>query len=303
LLLAVLQALPLIGFGQNEAEKGLPFITNYLPKNYKALPQTWCVAEDNRGIMYFGIQNGILEYDGVKWRKVIFKNMPVVTRALVKDKRGRIYYGAIGDFGYLAQDSLGQTTGISLLQHVPAQYRNFFDVWTIHVAGEGIYFQSRELIFRLNEKNEVKVWKPKAKFMYAFYLDDNYYVHEQGVGLFKMVNDSFQLIPGSEFLGQERMQVMLPYTVPGAENTISKKQYLLGLFYSGLYLFDGRTFQPFISEATPLLIQGGKNKRRVLRTFYHRKRVGDNGCQWKNYPPDQPGCWFAGRIGIFSICG
>ncbi len=240
---------------QKEAEKGLPFITNYLPKNYKALPQTWCVMEDNRGIMYFGIQNGILEYDGVKWRKVIFKNIPVVTRALAKDKKGRIYYGAIGDFGYLTQDSLGQTVGKSLIQYLPAQYRNFFDVWTIHVASEGVYFQSREMIFRLNENNEIKVWKPKAKFMYAFNLDDNYYVHEQGLGLFKMVSDSLQFIPGSEFLGQERMQVMLPY-VSRSEKKVSEKQYLIGLFYSGLYLFNGKTFQPFVSEATPLLKSG-----------------------------------------------
>ncbi|HEU4633801.1 MAG TPA: GAF domain-containing protein, partial [Flavisolibacter sp.] len=261
--------MPLLVKAQSEAEKGLPFITNYLPKNYKALPQTWCVTEDNRGIMYFGIQNGVLEYDGVKWRKVLFKNTPVVTRALAKDKKGKIYYGAIGDFGYLTQDSLGQTIGISLLQNVPLPYRNFYDVWTIHVSGEGIYFQSREMIFRLNEKNEVKVWKPRAKFMYAFYLDDNYYVHEQGIGLFKMVNDSFQFITGSEFLGQERMQVMLPYTVPGSENTISKKQYLLGLFYSGLYLFDGETFRPFVSEATPLLKSGTLYKGVITKDGYY----------------------------------
>jgi GAF domain-containing protein/CheY-like chemotaxis protein len=241
---------------QGNGEKGLPFITNYLPKNYKALPQTWCVIEDQRGVMYFGIQNGILEYDGVKWRKVQFKSIPVVTRALAKDKNGRIYYGAIGDFGYLAQDSLGQTVGRSLVQLLPARYRNFYDVWTIHAADEGVYFQSRELIVRINAKNEVKVWTPRVKFMFSFYLDDNYYVHEQGVGLFKMINDSLQLIPGSEFLGQERMQVMLPYTTPGEEKKTSVKKYLLGLFYSGLYLFDGKKFQPFTSEATQLLKSG-----------------------------------------------
>src|SRR5687768_17853375 len=73
---------------QKESETGLPFITNYLPKDYKALPQTWCVMEDDRGIMYFGIQSTILEYDGVKWRKVIFKNIPSVVRSLAKDAHG-----------------------------------------------------------------------------------------------------------------------------------------------------------------------------------------------------------------------
>jgi K+-sensing histidine kinase KdpD/CheY-like chemotaxis protein len=236
---------------QTESEKGLPFITNYLPKDYKALPQTWSVTEDSRGIMYFGVQGGILEYDGVKWRKVIFKNNPGVVRALARDKKGIIYYGGIGDFGYLEQDSVGQTRSVSLLNKIPAAERDFYDIWTINVADKGIYFQSRESIVRLNENGEVKTWKPRARFMYTFYLDDNYYVHEQGIGLFKMINDSLQLIPGSEFLGKERMQVMLPYT--SDEESGTDKEYLVGLFYSGLYLFNGKTFKPFISEATPLL--------------------------------------------------
>ena len=91
---------------QPNPEKGLPFITNYTPKTFKALPQAWCVMEDSRDVMYFGVQSTILEYDGVKWRKVIFKGPtpPSVIRSLARDKNGVIYYGASGDFGYLVQD-------------------------------------------------------------------------------------------------------------------------------------------------------------------------------------------------------
>jgi len=32
--------MPFFSSAQGSGEKGLPFITNYLPKNYKALPQT-----------------------------------------------------------------------------------------------------------------------------------------------------------------------------------------------------------------------------------------------------------------------
>ena len=67
---------PLLLLAQANPEKGLPFITNYSPKTFKALPQTWCIIEDGRGIMYFGVQAAILEYDGVKWRKVIFNGPP-----------------------------------------------------------------------------------------------------------------------------------------------------------------------------------------------------------------------------------
>ena len=257
---AILFSLSLLSvFGQYQSEKGLPFITNYSSKTFKALPQTWCVQEDDRGIMYFGIQSYILEYDGIKWRKVVFENNSAsqVVRSMAKDKNGVIYYGAYGDLGYLDKDSLGQTITRSLRQLIPTANRDFLDVWSIYTTESNVFFQSRQYIFRIGENNssgkrEVKVWKPETKFMYAFYLDGNYYVHQQGLGLYKMTNDSLVLVPGSEFLGKERMQVMLPY--PAGPN--NEKQYLVGMFYSGLYIYNGKTFRPFSSKADAILKSG-----------------------------------------------
>src|SRR5215831_18813282 len=65
---------PLVSNCQAQPEKVLPFITNYAAKTFNALPQTWSVQQDENGIMYFGVQNYILEYDGVKWRKLTFQN-------------------------------------------------------------------------------------------------------------------------------------------------------------------------------------------------------------------------------------
>src|SRR6185295_316655 len=167
------------------SEKGLPFITNYTPKTFKALPQTWCIQEDDRGIMYFGIQNYILEYDGVRWRKINIPNFAAtVVRSMAKNKNGLIYYGGYGDLGYLEKDSLGQIQMKSLLELIPTTNRDFLDVWSTYTTESGIYFQSRQNIFRIGEKKtgekrEVKVWKPQTKFMYAFYLDGDYYVHQQ----------------------------------------------------------------------------------------------------------------------------
>jgi len=254
---------PQITNAQSESEKGLPFITNYSPKNYKAFPQIWSVLEDESGIMYFGTQNDLLEYDGVKWRKIKFKdstgaNLGTVIRSMAKNNKGTIFYGGFGDLGYLDFDSLGQRRSNSLLNLVPFANRNFLDVWSAYATESGIYFQSREYIFRLDDKKVeagqkpmVKVWAPKTKFMYSFYLDGNYYVHQQGIGLFKMTNDSLVLVPGSEFLGKERMQVMLPY-----KTTTNEKQYLIGMFYSGLYIYDGKTFRPFSTDADDVIKSG-----------------------------------------------
>ena len=254
---------PDISNAQSESEKGLPFITNYSPKSYKAFPQVWSVLEDESGIMYFGTQNDLLEYDGVKWRKIKFKdstgaNLGTVIRSMAKNKKGTIFYGGFGDLGYLDFDSLGQRRSNSLLKLVPFANRNFLDIWSSYATESGIYFQSREYIFRLDDKKVeagqkpiVKVWAPKTKFMYSFYQDGNYYVHQQGIGLFKMTNDSLVLVPGSEFLGKERMQVMLPYKTANNE-----KQYLIGMFYGGLYIYDGKTFRPFATEADDVIKSG-----------------------------------------------
>jgi uncharacterized protein YigA (DUF484 family) len=247
---------PLLTNAQNSAEKGLPFVTNYSPKTFKAYPQIFSEIQDDNGLMYFGNQNYILQYDGVIWRKIDCSNGgQVAVRAMAKNRKGLIYYGAIGNFGYLSADSsTGQMKASSLLKYIPDSLRAFNDIWSVYVTDRGVYFQARERIFRLQEDSsgkivgELKAWEPKTRFMYAFYLDGVYYVHQQALGLFKMVNDSLELIPGSEFLGSERMQVMLPY-----DENKNEKKYLLGMFYSGCYLFDGKQFTKFTIQADSLL--------------------------------------------------
>jgi len=55
-------------------ELGLPFIRNYSPKEYGAHAQNWTIAQDSRGVMYFGNGIGVVEYDGVSWRLIQFPN-------------------------------------------------------------------------------------------------------------------------------------------------------------------------------------------------------------------------------------
>ncbi len=251
---------------QNESEKGSPAVTNYSPKVYNGSPGNWSVMEDNDGMMYFGqnrVKTNLLQYDGVTWKKVGSPASSVVVRCLSKDRDGKIYYGGLGDFGYLDKDSLGATYEHSLLEFVTKEKRNFFDVWSIQITNDGIYFQARERIFRLKKASkgnsvtwESKAWEPQTHFMYTFSLNGDFYVHEQNVGLLKMTGDSLVLVPGSGFLGQDRVQVILPYfddTTQG--NNASPKKYLAGTFTHGMYIWDGKSFTPFKTEIDSLIRQ------------------------------------------------
>ena len=172
-------------------EIGRPFITSYSSDETGGDLQTWEVVQDNRGIMYFGSSPGVLEFDGSSWRMIETNNKTMV-RSLGIDQRGRVYVGCINDFGFLRPDSLGNLKYTSLLNYVKEEDRNFSYVWTTIVTDHGIYFQSREKLFRFKPDGdswEVKVWRPKEQFGFAFWLDGIYYVQQIGVGMMKMVDE------------------------------------------------------------------------------------------------------------------
>jgi len=52
----------------SQIETGLPFLRNFLPKEYGFHPQNWVITQDSRGIMFIANTAGLLEYDGVTWR-------------------------------------------------------------------------------------------------------------------------------------------------------------------------------------------------------------------------------------------
>ncbi len=105
-------------FGQTE--KGLPFITNYGPKDYGGDGQNWAVTQDHRGVMYFGNGNGVYEYDGISWRNIPLSNSATV-RSLGVAADGTVYVGGVRDLGYLTADDHGRTKFVSILPDIPGR--------------------------------------------------------------------------------------------------------------------------------------------------------------------------------------
>ncbi len=265
-----LSAIPLIA--QNLNESGKPIITTYNCINIGVNSQVWDFVKDSRGIIYVGSAPGVFEFDGSTWRSIPTINN-THARSLAIDKNDRIYVGASGDFGYLAPNKKGELRFVSLLNKLNENNKAFSYVWTTHIINDEIYFQSFEGIFRLtpvkksndnSDKNaslencKVKIWKPKVRFNYSFWLNNTYFVQQGGVGLMKMVNDSLVLLPGGDQFANDRLQVMLPYDHEG------KNRILVGTFNRGLYLFDGTSFSPFKCEADAFLRKNTLYKGKIL---------------------------------------
>lgn len=246
---------PALLCGQASGEIGRPFITNYSPREYKAHAQNWSILKDRRGVIYFGNSIGLLEYDGVSWRLMQLPNQSVM-RSLALTEEGQLLFGSSADLGYITQDDRGQSQMVSLLSVIPERARNFNEIWTIQVTPEGYYFQAREHLYLLRPRAglspspsdwECTIWDPPTgdMFMYSFYLDGTYYLHQREKGLMMVRGDSLVLAPGGEYYAKERIQMMLPLHQPGSQ----EPRYLMGQFYKGLTIYDGKTVSPF--QATP----------------------------------------------------
>ncbi|MCJ8164407.1 hypothetical protein MKJ04_06085 [Pontibacter sp. E15-1] len=218
--------------GRNE---GIPYITNYTQKEYKSSPQNWAAVQDHRGVLYFGNNFGVLEFDGNHWRTISLANRTIV-RSLAVDKKGRVYVGGQDDFGYLQPDASGRMSYQSLKPRIEKKYRDFDDIWKIYISEEDVFFCSVLAVYRLRD-NEITVYEaPAAPSGFPFVVQKKLLVPVPGQGIYELRNERFMLIPGSEALATKVVVAMLPYS--GGKTLIMTEE-------NGVYLYDGySSFEP-----------------------------------------------------------
>lgn len=235
----------------NPEELGIPIIRNFTHEEYDGFIQNWDIVQDPRGFIYVANNSGILEYDGVNWRKIPVPGNPVI-RSLAVDDQGTIFIGALGDLGYLKADSLGELSFVSLLQFLPENRRNFNDVWNTFSTSEGIYFQTERYLFRwqdhsseILETRDVNgsffFWDKEEKIASAFVLNDEIYLNSYHQGIKKVVGDSLELIEGGESFAQMFFNFFLPFSIKGTDVFA-----LTGSASTNkLYTYDGKEFKDF----------------------------------------------------------
>lgn len=76
-----------------------PGVMNLTGSEFKAGNKNWSVAQDSKGVIYFGNNDGLLEFDGNRWR--LHRQAPCTTiRSVALDKDDRIFTGGFEEFGF-----------------------------------------------------------------------------------------------------------------------------------------------------------------------------------------------------------
>ncbi|MCC6563194.1 MAG: histidine kinase, partial [Xanthomonadales bacterium] len=195
------------------AELGQPLLRNFTPREYGAHSQVWAVTQDQRGLIYAGTEDGVLEFDGLRWRLIRTTNRSIA-RALAVDGAGRVHVGGLREIGYLEPDAAGRMHYVSVLDRLPPSALGFDDVHHIFVRGDGVYYATYARLIRI-AGDQVRVWSPKSAFHRGFQVRDRIFIRERGRGLLELVGDELQLVAGGARFAEERVDAMLPFGEDG----------------------------------------------------------------------------------------
>ena len=100
--------------------------------------------------MYVANKKGLLEFDGSTWRLHELPRKQIV-RSVAIDQEGRIYTGALGEFGYWMPGPAGELAYHSLNPLIHDQAFLNEEIWNILVTPQGILFQSFAFIYRYRQ--------------------------------------------------------------------------------------------------------------------------------------------------------
>lgn len=186
-----------------------PIVRNYSVSDYNAGIQNWAIAQDERGVMYFGNNSGLLEFDGSAWQLYELPTKGIV-RAIYISEDGRIYVGSYEEFGYFVRTPYDTLEYHSLKNKVKDFAFHNDEIWDIACVQGEIVFQSFGSLFFYNG-NSVEGIRMKNLPLNLFQVGNTFYSQRINGGLCVFSDRKMEeLIPRKVF-GNSDVLAGLPY--------------------------------------------------------------------------------------------
>ena len=218
------------------SEVGAPLIEYFDTGNIGSLQsQIMSVGMDARGLMYFGNQAGLVEYDGTSWRVI---QLPLEAPVFSMDRGidGRLYLGGFGYFGCLDTDAQGKLAVRVLSDSLAPDMRDFSRVDETHVLGDTVWYRSSEGLYYW-DGSRAGVIRSDGAIRRSFAVNGRIHAVIQGKGLCVVSGAAFHLLPGGEqFSDPEENLVFM--------RALDERRMLVGLRVGGVQVFDGRMWMP-----------------------------------------------------------
>jgi len=188
-------------FSQSDSIKlsGVPLRTHFDSEDYQGGMQSWDFGQSSDGLIYVANNNGLLEFDGNKWKKY---NIPDATkiRTVMIDSKGVIYVGGQNQIGYFNKTAKGLVFH-SLMSELQAANINISEIWKIFENEGKVYFNAEDKLISYSDKGFEEINSPG--FLINSYMIDNRMICQfYGLGLYQLINGAFLPLPNTKELSR-----------------------------------------------------------------------------------------------------
>lgn len=222
---------------------GNPPVLSFSKKAYKAGTQVWDIAQDNHGVMWFGNNEGVLEFDGIHWRLHPLSNRTIV-RSVRTSADGRVYVGGQDEFGYFSPEANGTLAYHSLRPLVPESEQRLGDVWNVAVRPEGVFFRTNHQVFRFHDQKITALFPPGSDLHFMGEWQGKLMMQDGTRKLYVFDHETLQPLnePADFHFG----------TISGIL-AFSPDTILVTTINNGIWRFDGHQFVPWQTQNDPFL--------------------------------------------------
>lgn len=230
-----------------------PYFQNFSLSEYNAGNQNWGVSRADNGMLYVANNNGLLEYDGLKWSFLELPNKTTIRSVLAyKDK---VYTGSYEEFGYWNKNAKGELVYTSLSDHIKKQISPNEEIWQILPFKEGIVFRSFLNIYIYRFNGAINKIKPKSIVISCNIIDGKLYVATLHNGIYEFKNNQLALKIYDTAIDNTKVLFITNY----------KGKLLLVTSLKGCYIYENGNLKPANFEIDNLIKQHLLNGFSVLK--------------------------------------
>lgn len=187
---------------------GTPFVVNYHKALFNGGSRTWDIRQDQKGILYFANDEGLVTFNGNYWKLFPLPNKTVL-RSICIDKNDRVYAGGQDEIGYFEAGGHHTLRYTSLKKLIPRQYQDFADVWNTVVHEKAVFFRVSDRIFKLDNQR-IAVYKPAGEWSFLGKAGERLFAQDAGTGLLEYKNDRWVPLKNGRSLQNMSITAVFP---------------------------------------------------------------------------------------------
>jgi AraC family chitin signaling transcriptional activator len=213
----------IVGFGQS-----VPPTKNFTSVDYQAGSQNWSISQSDDKIIFVANNNGLLEYNGARWKLYPSPNETIMRS--VNAINERIYTGCYMEFGFWERNEEGILVYTSISSDLDIEMIEDEEFWSIIEIDEWILFQSLNRIYIVNRyDHSVSLIESDKVINKMFEVDGEVYFHRLHDGIYKIINGADQFFLNDPVIKSNELVEM--FKIEGKLIFLTKNH--------GFYYYDG----------------------------------------------------------------